>query len=145
MKRVWNISDLSCRIFYQEDKHRMASHLKLPSKKLTPLEKNACETCLLETLKLLLGKTNKVNMRRISFFSDVDQRCTSDLMLLHVISCLFSWLVFNRETLSSCFVRNCKLYKCRCSGEVKIFWFCRVAVEILLWLLLLCKMCWIPL
>ena len=93
--------------FYQEDKHRMKSHLKLPSKKLTPLEKNACETCLLETVKLLLGKTNKVNMRQISFFSDIDQRFTSDLMLLHVISCLFSWLVFNRETLRSCFVKNC--------------------------------------
>jgi len=59
--------------FYQK------SHLKLPSKKTHTIGKNACETYLLETEKLLLGKTSKANMRRKSLFGDIDQRCTSDL------------------------------------------------------------------
>jgi len=121
--------------FYQEDKHHMKSHLKLPSKKHTTGKKNACKTYLLEAVKLLLGKTSKANTRRISLCSEIDQRRTSDLpedvkdqvitemktsqfqcflwmsqlMLLHVLSCLFSWLVIIRKTLSSCFVRNCTL------------------------------------
>jgi len=40
-------------------------------------------------------------------------------------------------------MRNCKPQQAQVFGRSKnLFWFCRDAVEI--WLLLLCKMCWIP-
>jgi len=44
----------------------MKSHLQLPSKKLTRLEKNACETLFVENSKTLLGEGSEANIKRIS-------------------------------------------------------------------------------
>jgi len=65
----------------------------------------------------------------------------SQQMLLHVLSCLFSWDIFVQETLnrSSYFVRNCKLQQVQIFWRSKnLFWFYRVSVE----KICLCGLCW---
>jgi len=105
------------------------------AQKPTRLEKNSCETRLLEISRLLLGKGSKANMRRISVSSDITQRRISDMpegvrgqvineMKTFPTPVLFvdestdvTWcaqlLVFVRYIdsgdRSSCFVRNYKL------------------------------------
>jgi len=68
--------------FHQEDKHHMKSHLKLPRKKShnVTMVTNACETCLLETVKLIVVEGSKANMRRISLYSGTIQWRISDML-----------------------------------------------------------------
>ena len=173
MKQVWNVKDLSCRKFPQEDRHHIKSHLKLPSKKTHTIGKTIVKPCLLKTAKQRLGELSEANIKRISFpailfrstFQNVG-RCErpGDKWNDRISNSNAFFQVDESTDVNSCaqllvFVRfhsgdikrgvpvlwgTANYSKCRCSRDVKIVWFCRVAVEILLWLLLLCKMCWIP-
>jgi len=138
MKRVWNISDLSCRKFSPRTQASYDVALEI-AKQVQPkwLEKRLWNPVGWKQQNFFLEKLVRQKwVRRISFSGDTIQRRISDMlegvkdqmrnenisniflfkwmsqqMLFHVLSCLFSWDLFIQETLkrSSCFVRNCKL------------------------------------
>ena len=112
--------------------------------------KNACETLFVEYSKTTSWRSSEANMKGISLpvtlFRGTFQnfgRCErpgdkwnksisywnafftwiSQQILLHVLSCLFSWGIFIQETLkkSSCFVKNCELQQVQMFARSKKF------------------------
>ena len=123
--------------------------------------RNACETQFFENSKNTSWKASDAKMRRISLSSDTIQRRISDMLedvKDQVINESISNVFLSSGWVNRCYVMcsvscfrgiysfrrhwsrapvlwetaNCNK-KCRCSGEVNLLWFFRVAVEICLW------------
>jgi len=149
--------------FNQEDRHHIKSNLKLPSKKTHTIGKTIVKPCLLKTAKQRLGELSKANIKLISLpailfrstFQNVG-RCErpGDKWNKSISNSNAFFQVDESTDVNSCaqllvFVTyihsgdiergvpvlwgTANYNKCRCSRDIKIFWFCRVAVDILLY------------